>query len=66
MSFLFDGFQKIRGKSTEKVDASIKLKRLDICGKCPKLLKTGNCGECGCFVNYKTDYKDERCPLNKW
>lgn len=41
--------------------------RLGECNTCPSLIKlTGNCGECGCFVKLKTQYKQEECPLQKW
>jgi hypothetical protein len=30
------------------------------------LMKTGNCKMCGCFINLKTEYKEESCPIGKW
>lgn len=42
-------------------------KRLDICKKCPKLIKaTSQCKECGCFMNLKTKMEHATCPLGKW
>ena len=50
-----------------KVHPDIAKKRLQICLKCPYLLKrTGSCKKCGCFVNIKTQYADQSCKLEKW
>ncbi len=50
--------------------------RWDICKQCPYLLydemnpdtnkKDGRCTECGCFMNVKTHYATEECPIGKW
>lgn len=67
MSAFFDLFQAARGKSTQKVDDHLRMKRLQACNGCPSLLRaTGNCKICGCFVNEKTKYAAESCPLKKW
>lgn len=48
-------------------------KRLEICKKCPNIVKlplgingTGNCSKCGCFVDMKVKYEKSRCPVFKW
>lgn len=41
--------------------------RLDICDKCPELIRvTKQCKQCGCVVNLKAKLKNSVCPLNKW
>jgi membrane protease subunit (stomatin/prohibitin family) len=40
--------------------------RFSICLECPRLTKTKNCKECGCFMVAKTKLKDATCPLGKW
>ena len=40
--------------------------RLAVCLECPRLTKTKNCRECGCFMVAKTKLKDATCPLGKW
>jgi hypothetical protein len=40
--------------------------RLGVCNDCDKLTKTRQCAECLCFVDFKTKYKQEKCPLSKW
>jgi len=47
------------------------LKRLIICKACDIVyfdFKTHSlrCGDCKCFINWKTHSIDEKCPLNKW
>lgn len=44
-------------------------KRLSICRECDKYIHNeGNsrCAECGCFLNIKTSWAGESCPLKKW
>jgi hypothetical protein len=62
----FDSFVRIKNGNDEKVTEQVYNSRMNICNACPKLLKTGNCGVCGCFVKAKTQYVDESCPINKW
>lgn len=51
----------------QNVNTEVKNKRLAECLNCPRLNKTlMQCKECGCFVNLKTEYKQEECPLGKW
>ena len=39
---------------------------MSICRKCPKLLPTGNCIECGCVMSQKTKLPNAECPLGHW
>lgn len=56
----------LSGKTPEHVHSVIKNRRMAICKKCPNLVFKTNCKLCGCFVNWKTDYKAEKCPIDKW
>jgi hypothetical protein len=71
MSLLIDVVKRARGKNIDKVDYATYCQRLKKCNGCvisgkKGVLPTGNCRECGCFVKDKANYKDEKCPLNKW
>ena len=55
------------------VPEEVHQERLNICEKCPLLLKnkyqtmkTARCGDCGCFVFVKGSLKDFTCPTGKW
>ena len=39
--------------------------RLEICNDCDKN-NNGRCSECGCFVDVKTSWASEACPLGHW
>ena len=48
----------------EKIHAE---RRYSICYECPKRLKTGICGACGCVLAAKTFSNiPNECPLGKW
>jgi len=50
-----------------KVSVEIVKKRMRICKSCSYLFKaTGNCKKCGCFIDAKTKYADQKCPIGKW
>lgn len=41
--------------------------RLNICHNCPSLdTKEKRCMECGCWVEKKSAFSAEHCPLKKW
>jgi len=66
---LLDTVKELAGKiftNGIKVEPEIARKRLRICKSCKFLLRTGNCKKCLCFVDEKTKYKDQRCPVGKW
>ena len=51
----------------DKVPEQVKQNRLALCNSCPKLNKfLKQCSACGCFVNVKTNYQEEKCPEGKW
>lgn len=50
----------------QSVPKEVKQRRIDICNKCDKLTFTRQCSECWCFIDAKTGYRQEHCPLNKW
>lgn len=66
MSILFDVIKTVKGKNIDKVTPITHTIRLDTCSQCKKLMRTGNCSICGCFVMDKAKYKEESCPLKKW
>lgn len=66
MSLLIDLVKKVKGKPTDKVTVALYERRVATCKRCPKLLPTGNCSVCGCFVKDKAKYVGESCPLGKW
>lgn len=66
MSLLFDIVKQVKGKSIEKTDIDTYKLRIATCKGCPELFPTGNCKICGCFVKDKAQYKEEKCPKNKW
>lgn len=49
------------------VSEETKNSRLEICKSCeffnPSLVQ---CQKCGCFLNIKTSWATEKCPLDKW
>jgi hypothetical protein len=53
-------------KNLGRVENTIQAERMAICKACPKLLPTGNCSECGCFMSQKTKLPNAECPLHKW
>jgi hypothetical protein len=53
-------------KNLGRVEVEIAQTRFAICQDCPKLLSTGNCTECGCFMLAKVKLPNASCPLHKW
>jgi hypothetical protein len=50
----------------QSVPEEVAKSRLDTCNKCPKLLVTGQCGACFCWIRAKCLIRQEKCPLGKW
>lgn len=50
----------------QSVSSEIKETRISECNNCPELMITRQCGQCMCFVDFKTSIKQEKCPLDKW
>ena len=71
---IFDKIQNLAGSifshvsnSFENVNSDIKLQRLSICNSCEFLDKDSkSCNVCGCFVEVKTSWASEKCPIDKW
>lgn len=41
--------------------------RRSICNSCNEFdAKNITCNKCGCFINIKTQWASEKCPLDKW
>jgi hypothetical protein len=40
--------------------------RLDICGSCNFLDKSGICNACGCGIDIKVKKRTSDCPVGKW
>jgi hypothetical protein len=59
-------YRNLSGKDPQHVHPLVKAKRMEICKSCPKLVFGTNCSVCACFVDLKTNYKGENCPLKKW
>lgn len=66
MSSLFKIAENMAKGVDQYVSEPVKSSRLDKCNKCPHLMKTRQCAECYCFVDMKTKYKQEKCPIGKW
>lgn len=49
------------------VSDSVKKERMNICKSCP-LFNPSNttCNQCGCYLEEKTKWASEKCPLDKW
>jgi hypothetical protein len=59
-------YSGLSGKDPEHVHPVVKAKRMQMCKSCPKLTFGTNCSICACFVDFKTDYKAESCPIKRW
>jgi hypothetical protein len=50
-----------------KVDGKTRLARLSKCYTCSHLFTlTRQCKKCTCFVEEKTLYQNDNCPVGKW
>ncbi len=52
------------------VSDSVKQERMNICKGCEKYNNSNKdnpmCDDCGCYLEIKTDWATESCPLKKW
>mgnify|MGYP003346840499 CR=1 FL=1 len=49
------------------VSDEVQSQRMEVCKSCEKYDETQNrCVECGCFLEHKTRFSLDSCPLNKW
>lgn len=49
-----------------KVSDAEHSQRMSVCEKCPKLMVTKQCSECGCYMPIKSQLMHASCPLEKW
>lgn len=47
------------------VPKNVKKSRMDLCSGC-EFLSDDRCSKCGCFVDSKTNWASESCPIGKW
>lgn len=53
------GLEVRGGEETEHV--------FSVCASCPQLIvDRWVCAQCGCHLEYKTAFREFRCPLGKW
>ena len=51
----------------QKASNDIKNARIDICKQCELYNESDStCKECGCYLEIKTSWASEKCPLGKW
>lgn len=49
------------------VSDSVKEERMNICKSCPFFNSANTtCNQCGCYLEEKTKWASEKCPLDKW
>lgn len=58
-------FQHVRGglKLATKEDSD---RRWGICLSCEKLIDEKRCANCGCFMETKSTWAEQKCPEGKW
>lgn len=66
MSLLVDLVKSMAGEPIGKVSDTVRKQRLQECSTCPHLSFTKQCKKCFCFVNDKTKYAGENCPVGNW
>ena len=73
MSKILDGLKSlttITANAVKGVDQTVadevKKQRLDLCNGCENLNMLRQCKKCLCFVDQKTKFKQEECPIKKW
>lgn len=50
----------------QSADSETYQKRMEICKACPKLRPDNRCSGCGCYMNIKASWEEQRCPDGKW
>lgn len=64
---IYKQIQDVAESSGLKVSDEIQKERFDICLACPKLYHpTRSCKLCGCFMQVKTYFATQECPIGKW
>jgi len=49
-----------------KCDAEQSAARYEVCQLCEKMRDDGRCSLCGCFMELKSTWKEQKCPIGKW
>ena len=65
ISFLYGWIKNFNFKKVEIVDTETKEERLKICNSCP-FEDDEVCNICGCILESKAIFKNEKCPIDKW
>lgn len=64
---LLESFIKYSTSGFKNVDIETKKHRNSICNSCELWnSKSNRCNHCGCFLDIKTSWATESCPLGKW
>jgi len=65
--FSFEVIKKALMTGALQVSDEVQNKRMEICKSCEKYDESQNrCIQCGCFLEPKTRFALDSCPLNKW
>lgn len=56
---------KVKGID-QSVPEEVQKERISICEACPNFTKTRRCGICGCWMDAKTRYRQEKCDDGRW
>ena len=57
--------KSVMGGNSINADPDVIKERQSVCGECEHMTNN-RCSKCGCWVNYKTILRAEKCPINKW
>jgi len=49
-------------KCTEEESAE----RFEVCSSCERMREDKRCSLCGCFMELKSTWKEQKCPIGKW
>jgi hypothetical protein len=65
--FTFEVVKQAFSSNALFVSPEVKQERLDICKQCEYYDATQvRCKHCGCFLDHKTNFALDSCPINKW
>lgn len=58
-NYMYNGFKNVSNET--------KSERLEICKSCEFFNESlYQCKQCGCFLQIKTSWATEKCPIDKW
>lgn len=65
--FTFEVVKQAFSSNALFVSAEVKQQRLDICKQCEYYDSSQvRCKHCGCFLDHKTNFALDSCPIDKW